>query len=80
MSDRAEKRRVLTEEDMTFIAEQLRILDAYPGVVPWSRAELWAAVLDAQMSATTRREREAVAELVGALRMLDVLERHFLRK
>ncbi|WP_437329600.1 hypothetical protein [Sorangium sp. So ce381] len=80
MSDRAEKRRVLTEEDLTYVVEQLSIFDAYPGVVPWNRAELWAAVMDLHMTAKTRADREAFAELVGALRVVDVLERHFLRK
>lgn len=79
MNDR-ETRRVLTTDDLTYVVEQLSIFDAYPGVVPWDRAALWAAVMDLHMTAKTRADREAFAELVGALRVIDVLERHFLRK
>ncbi|WP_437779293.1 hypothetical protein [Sorangium sp. So ce1097] len=79
MTDRAEKRRVLTEEDLTYVVEQLSIFDAYPGAQPWNRAELWAAVMDLHLAAKTRAEREAFIELIGALRVLDVLDRHVLR-
>ncbi|MGK3987785.1 hypothetical protein WME99_32390 [Sorangium sp. So ce136] len=80
MSDRAEKRRVLTPYDLTFIGQRLRILDPYGGVKPWDRDRLWAAVLDVHMEAETRADRESFRELVGALRVLDLLDRHFLRK
>ncbi|WP_441291913.1 hypothetical protein ACSRUE_17020 [Sorangium sp. KYC3313] len=80
MNDRAEARRLLSAEDVSYLVEQLRIFDRYPGVVPWNRAELWAAALDAQMNATTRAEREAVAEVRGALQVLDAIERFFVRR
>ncbi|KYF76992.1 hypothetical protein BE18_19900 [Sorangium cellulosum] len=78
MNDR-ETRRVLTPEDLTYLAEQARALDPYV-VHPWNHDRLWAAVLAAQMSATTRAEREAVAEARGALQVLDAIERHFVRR
>ena len=80
MSDRAEKRRVLTAEDLTYIGQRLRVLDPFPGVRPWNRATLWAAVLDVHLDAETRADREAFRELVGVLRVLDLLDRHFLRR
>ncbi|WP_437927083.1 hypothetical protein WMF37_50000 [Sorangium sp. So ce291] len=78
MNDR-EKRRVLTDEDLSFLAERARALESY-AVRPWDRERLWTAVLGAQMEARTRREREAVAEVRGALQILDAVERHFARK
>ncbi|WP_437649089.1 hypothetical protein [Sorangium sp. So ce362] len=78
MNDR-ETRRVLTLEDLTYIAERARALESY-AVASWDRERLWAAVLDAQMEARTRVEREAVAEARGALQILDAIERHFVRK
>ncbi|WP_437580156.1 hypothetical protein [Sorangium sp. So ce887] len=81
MSARAEreKRRVLTPEDLLYLAERVRALDAY-AVYPWDRERLWADVLAAQMEARTRAEREAVAEARGALQILDAVERHFVRR
>ncbi|WP_437877538.1 hypothetical protein [Sorangium sp. So ce513] len=70
---------VLTEADLTVIAEGTPALDPFP-TRPWDRDRLWAAVLDAQMEARTRAEREAVAEARGALQILDAIERHFVRK
>ncbi|MGK4000667.1 hypothetical protein [Sorangium sp. So ce1024] len=78
MSDR-ETRRVLTLEDLTYLAERARALETY-ALRPWDRDRLWAAVLNAQMEAKTRAEREAVAEARGALQILDAVERHFVRK
>ncbi|WP_044969595.1 hypothetical protein [Sorangium cellulosum] len=77
MSDR-ETRRALTREDLAYLAEQARALDPYV-VHRWDHDRLWAAVLAAQMSATTRADREAVAEARGALQILDAIERHFVR-
>ncbi|WP_434047133.1 MULTISPECIES: hypothetical protein [Sorangium] len=71
---------MLTVEDLTYIGQRLRILDPYGGVTPWNRDRLWAAVLDVHMEAETRADREAFRELVGALRVLDVLDRDFLRR
>ncbi|WP_437776190.1 hypothetical protein [Sorangium sp. So ce1097] len=70
---------VLTDADLTVIAEGTPALDPFP-TRPWDRERLWAAVLDAQMSAKTRADRETVAEARGALQVLDALERHFERK
>ncbi|WP_437276684.1 hypothetical protein WME90_36345 [Sorangium sp. So ce375] len=78
MSNR-ETRRALAPEDLAYIAERARALDPYI-VHPWDRNRLWAAVLVAQMSATTRAECEAVAEARGALQILDAIERHFVRR
>ncbi|XYH95401.1 hypothetical protein ACMHYB_47610 [Sorangium sp. So ce1128] len=78
MNDR-EKRRVLTDEDLTYLAERARALETY-AVRPWDRERLWAAVLAAQMEAKSRREHEAVAEARGAVQILDAIERHFVRK
>ncbi|MGK4000242.1 hypothetical protein [Sorangium sp. So ce1024] len=80
MNSRDPRRRVLTAEDLTYIGQRLRILDPFPGVRPWNRATLWSAVLDEHMAATKPRDSEAFRELVGALRVLDVLDRDFLRK
>ncbi|MDC0679684.1 hypothetical protein [Sorangium atrum] len=80
MTDRAEKRRVLTEEDLSYVVEQLAIFDAHAGVHPYNRAELWGSVMELYLTAKTRADREAFAELVGALRVIDVLDRHFLRR
>ncbi|WP_437994387.1 hypothetical protein [Sorangium sp. So ce145] len=77
MSDR-KTRRALTREDLAYLAEQARALDPYV-VHPWDHDRLWAAVLAAQMNATTRADREAVAEARGALQILDAIERHFVR-
>ncbi|WP_437639399.1 hypothetical protein [Sorangium sp. So ce854] len=78
MNDR-ETRRVLTLEDLTYLAERARALETY-ALRPWDRDRLWAAVLAAQMEAKTRAEREAVAEARGALQILNAIERHFVRK
>jgi hypothetical protein len=78
MNDR-ETRRALTPEDLGYLAEQARALDPYV-IHPWDHDRLWAAVLDAQMEARTRAEREAVAEARGALQILDAIERHFVRR
>ncbi|WP_437644671.1 hypothetical protein [Sorangium sp. So ce362] len=77
--DEREKRRVLTSEDLVYIAQRARALEAYP-VYPWDRERLWAQVLADQMEARTRAEREAVAEARGALQVLDAIERHFARR
>ncbi|KYF51914.1 hypothetical protein BE04_18855 [Sorangium cellulosum] len=77
MSDR-ETRRVLTPDDLCFIAQRARALEPYALGI-WERDRLWAAVLDAQTEARTRAEREAVAEARGALQILDAIERHFVR-
>ncbi|WP_434042705.1 MULTISPECIES: hypothetical protein [Sorangium] len=70
---------VLTEADLTVIAEGTPALDPFP-TRPWDRDRLWAAVLDAQMSATTRADRQSVAEARGALQVLDALDRLYARK
>ncbi|WP_438034302.1 hypothetical protein [Sorangium sp. So ce204] len=75
-----ETRRVLTEEDLSYLVERLRIFDAHAGARPYSRAELWGSVMELYLTAKTRADRETFAELVGALRVLDALERHFLRR
>ena len=74
-----EARRVLTTEDLSYLAERARTLETY-ALRPWDRDRLWAAVLNAQMEANTRAEREAVAEARGALQILDAIERHFVVK
>ncbi|KYF72350.1 hypothetical protein [Sorangium cellulosum] len=78
MNDR-ETRRVLTLEDLTYLAERARALETY-AVRPWGRDRIWASVLAAQMEAKTRAEREAAAEARGALQILDAIERHFVVK
>ncbi|AUX28151.1 MULTISPECIES: hypothetical protein [Sorangium] len=78
MNDR-ETRRVLTEEDLTYLAERACALEAH-AVSPWERDRLWASVLAAQMEARTHAEREAVAEARGAIQVLDAIERHFVRR
>ncbi|AGP40064.1 hypothetical protein [Sorangium cellulosum] len=70
---------ILTEADLTVIAEGTPALDPFP-TRPWHRERLWAAVLDAQMSAKTRAEREVVAEARGALQVLDALDRLYVRR
>ncbi|WP_437576439.1 hypothetical protein [Sorangium sp. So ce887] len=95
MSDRAKRRRarkklpkpptpiltdvVLTEADLSAVAEAALALLPFP-VRPWNREKLWTAVLDAQINAKTRVDRELVAEARGALQVLDAIERFFVRR
>ncbi|WP_233561514.1 hypothetical protein [Sorangium cellulosum] len=95
MNDRAKRRRarkklpkpptpiltdvVLTEADLSAVAEAALALLPFP-VRPWNREKLWTAVLDAQINAKTRVDRELVAEARGALQVLDAIERFFLRR
>ncbi|KYF69315.1 hypothetical protein BE15_05650 [Sorangium cellulosum] len=70
---------VLTEADLSAVAEAALALLPFP-VRPWNREKLWTAVLDAQINAKTRVDRELVAEARGALQVLDAIERFFLRR
>ncbi|WP_437319652.1 hypothetical protein [Sorangium sp. So ce385] len=96
MSDRAEKRRRrrklprpitpimtairLTEADLTTIAEATPVLDGFPGVRPWDRDQLWAAVLDASLNAKTKRERELFIKARAVLQVLDAIDRYYVNR
>ncbi|KYG10926.1 hypothetical protein BE21_09555 [Sorangium cellulosum] len=74
------KQRVLTEEDLSLIAGGVRALFDLPGVRPWNRDKLWAAVLDALIDARTKAEREAVQQALGAIQALDAVGQIFVRR
>ncbi|WP_437752000.1 hypothetical protein [Sorangium sp. So ce1389] len=69
----------LTEADLTIIAEGTPALDPFP-TRPWDRERLWAAVLDAHLKAKTRADRDAFQRALGAIQVLDVLDRLYVRR
>ncbi|WP_437648092.1 hypothetical protein [Sorangium sp. So ce362] len=73
------KKRVLTDEDLSLIASEVPALLDFPGVRPWNRSRLWAAVLDALIEARTKSERAAAQQALGAIQTLDSIDRLFVR-
>ncbi|AUX25125.1 hypothetical protein SOCEGT47_056690 [Sorangium cellulosum] len=81
-TDRAPR---LTREDLSAIAEESGLLDGLPGVRPWDPRALWRAVLDLGVRAAPARKRKPRAwehfqQAIGALKVLDVLDRRYLRR
>ncbi|WP_437574629.1 hypothetical protein [Sorangium sp. So ce887] len=74
------KQRVLTSEDLSLIAGGVPALDDFPGVRPWNRDKLWAAVLRAFLDARTKAEREAAQQAIGAIQALDSVDLLFVRR
>ncbi|WP_437877542.1 hypothetical protein [Sorangium sp. So ce513] len=70
---------ILTEADLTVIAEGTPALDPFP-TRPWDRERLWAAVLDAHLEAKTRADRDAFQQALGAIQVLDALLRLYVRR
>jgi hypothetical protein len=73
------KKRVLTDEDLSLIASEVPVLCDFPGVRPWNRDKLWAAVLDALIEARTKSERAAAQQALGAIQALDAIGQLFVR-
>ncbi|WP_437963128.1 hypothetical protein WMF04_25655 [Sorangium sp. So ce260] len=69
---------VLTEGDLTVIAEWTPALDPFPAR-PWSREKLLAAVLDLHLKAKTKADRDAFQQALGAIQVLDALDRLYVR-
>ncbi|WP_437640498.1 hypothetical protein [Sorangium sp. So ce854] len=59
MSHPEYKQRARTEEDLSLSVGRVPTLFDLPGMRPWNRDELWAAVLDALIDARTRPTRRA---------------------
>ncbi|WP_437926226.1 hypothetical protein WMF37_45540 [Sorangium sp. So ce291] len=70
---------VLTAADLTVIAEVVPALDPFP-TRPWDRDRLWAAVLDAHLKAKTKADRAAFQQALGAIQVLDALDRLYVRR
>ncbi|WP_437597594.1 hypothetical protein WMF28_33490 [Sorangium sp. So ce590] len=73
------KKRVLSDEDLSLIASDVPALADLRGVRPWNRDKLWAAVLDAIIEARTKSERAAAQQALGAIQVLDAIDRLFVR-
>ncbi|WP_437984265.1 hypothetical protein [Sorangium sp. So ce117] len=73
------KKRVLTADDLSLIASEIPALCDFPGVRPWNRDKLWAAVLDTLIEARTKAERAAAQQALGAIQALDAIDRLFVR-
>ncbi|WP_437816569.1 hypothetical protein [Sorangium sp. So ce1078] len=69
---------VLTEADLTIIAEGTPALDSFPAR-PWNREKLLAAVLDLHLKAKTKADRDAFQQALGAIQVLDALDRLYVR-
>ncbi|WP_437817114.1 hypothetical protein [Sorangium sp. So ce1078] len=70
---------LLTEADLTVIAEGTPVLDPFP-TRPWNRERLLAAVLDLHLKAKTKADREAFQQALGAIQVLDALDRLYVRR
>ncbi|WP_437963137.1 hypothetical protein WMF04_25700 [Sorangium sp. So ce260] len=68
----------LTEADLTVIAEGTPALDPFPAR-PWNRVKLLAAVLDLHLKAKTKADRDAFQQALGAIQVLDALDRLYVR-
>ncbi|WP_437971481.1 hypothetical protein WMF04_20190 [Sorangium sp. So ce260] len=73
------KKRVLSADDLSFIASEVPALADLRGVRPWSRDKLGAAVLGALIQARTKSERAAAQQALGAIETLDAIDRLFVR-
>ncbi|WP_437490603.1 hypothetical protein WME75_13995 [Sorangium sp. So ce1014] len=73
------KKRVLADEDLSLIASEVPALADFPGVSPWNRSRIWAAVLDALIEAKTKSGRDAAQQALGAIQALDAIDRLFVR-
>ncbi|AUX21610.1 hypothetical protein SOCEGT47_020960 [Sorangium cellulosum] len=85
MKRRIDRAPRLTRDDLSSIAEASGLLNELPGVRPWDPRALWRAVLDLGVRSARARKRKPRAwehfqQAIGALKVLDALERHFLRK
>ncbi|MGK4001141.1 hypothetical protein WMF31_00850 [Sorangium sp. So ce1036] len=84
-TDRAPHVLRLAEEDLSSIADETGVLDGLPGVRPWDPQALWRAVLDLGVRAAPKRQRkprdwERFQQALGALKVLDVLDRAYVRR
>ncbi|WP_438035462.1 hypothetical protein [Sorangium sp. So ce204] len=73
------KKRVLSDDDLSLIASEVPALAELRGVRPWNRDKLWADVLDALIEARTKNERAGAQQAVGAIQVLDAIDRLFVR-